>query len=161
MERSQDSDRTPPLRWVWALPTRAGCLGAGSVASLYARRLGWPPVQAAELSLVVVELATNALRHGRDGMCTLTLEPEEARVLVYDKGPGYPGWVLERHRASARIEGAGPVAPRRGGLGAGLDVVRRLATELRLSNDETDGGARGFARLVRRPPSPRLTLPPT
>jgi anti-sigma regulatory factor (Ser/Thr protein kinase) len=161
MERSLEADQTPPLRWVWALPTRAGCLGAGSAASLYARRLGWSPVQAAELSLVVVELSTNALRHGRDGMCTLTLEPVEARVLVYDKGPGYPAWVLERHRASARIEGAGPQTPRKGGLGAGLDVVKRLATELRLSNDESDGGARGFARIVRRPPSPRPTLPPT
>lgn len=151
MDTPQDrDDRTPPLRWVWALPSRPSCLGAGLAAAQHARRSGWAPIQSVELSLVIVELATNALRHGRDGMCTMTLEPLEARVLVYDQGPGYPTWVLERHRAAAPIEGAGPQTPRSRGLGAGLDVVRRLATELWLSND---GGARAFARILRRPTS--------
>jgi anti-sigma regulatory factor (Ser/Thr protein kinase) len=162
-QKREDLDRrddTPPLRWVWALPSRGGCLGAGSAAAQHARRVGWTPIQSAELSLVVVELATNALRHGRDGMCTMTLDPVEARLLVYDKGPGYPAWVIERHRASARIEGGGPPTPRNRGLGAGLDVVRRLVTELWLSNDESDGGARAFARILRRaPPHPAATPP--
>lgn len=160
MAMAQERDDTPPLRWVWALPSRAACLGAGSAAARHARLVGWTAVQSAELSLVIVELATNTLRHGRDGMCTVTLEPNEARLLIYDKGTGYPAWVLERHRAAARIEGAGPAVPRTRGLGAGLDVVRRLVTELRLTNDESDGGARAWARVVRRaPPHPTATPP--
>jgi hypothetical protein len=58
--------------------------------------------------------------------------------------------VLETITTEKLIESARPGPVRAGGLGAGLDVVRRLATRLSLSNDELTGGAIAVARIVRR-----------
>jgi anti-sigma regulatory factor (Ser/Thr protein kinase) len=142
---------TPPLQWVWPLTTRAGCLGAGLTAERHAVMLGWSAPQSAELSLVVVELCTNALRHGHDGTCTLTLALDEVWLEVRDKGPGYPPWVLQSHAAQQPIEQARPSSELPRGLGAGLDVVRRLTSELVLTNDLCTGGAKATARITRRP----------
>jgi hypothetical protein len=69
---------------------------------------------------------------------------------VHDEGGGFPTWVLERYAAAQRIEQGGPQAQRPSGLGAGLDVVRRLSNDVSLSNDGPHGGARVAARLRRR-----------
>jgi anti-sigma regulatory factor (Ser/Thr protein kinase) len=132
------------------LPGRAACLGAGLAAEQRALALGWAAVQAAELSLIVVELGTNCVRHATAGVCTLTLGPDLCDLEVRDQGPGYPAWVLQSHAANAPIESARPTQTRAAGLGAGLDVVRRLSTKLWLSNDVHTGGARAVARVTRR-----------
>ena len=138
-----------PLRWEWSLPSRAACLGAGLAAERHALHLGWQQTEAAYLSLVVVELATNAVRHGARASCTLELDELHARIEVRDEGPGFPRWVLARHAANRPIEGADPEQGPRRGLGAGLDVVRRLAAEVILANDGPRGGARALVRIVR------------
>jgi anti-sigma regulatory factor (Ser/Thr protein kinase) len=132
------------------LPGRAACLGAGLTTEQRALALGWAALQAAELSLIVVELSTNSVRHAKAGVCTLTLSPEYCDLEVRDAGPGYPAWVLESHAANAPIELARPTQARAAGLGAGLDVVRRLSTKLWLSNDPLTGAARVVVHISRR-----------
>ena len=141
---------TRPFKWVWPVLSRPACLGAGLTTERSALSLGWPPAQSAELSLVIVELSTNAVRHGKDGVCTVELSAADASVEVRDKGPGFPAWVLHGFSTSALLEHARPRELKARGLGAGLDVVKRLATGLQLSNDAVVGGATARALIVRR-----------
>jgi anti-sigma regulatory factor (Ser/Thr protein kinase) len=116
---------------------RADSVGLGITARQLAEACGWSARDRAELSILVVELATNALRHAGCGTCRLEIEPREARVIVDDGGPGFPDWVLERHAQSLAVEGGRP--HREGGLGAGLDSCARLADTLTLENRAPSG----------------------
>ena len=82
---------------------------------------GAPIRQAAELSAVVEELATNALRHGGG----------EALVSV---AVGPAGWTVE-------VEDRGPGLSRKQSLGTGLMQVQQLSSRLELTN-RRGGGAR-------------------
>jgi serine/threonine-protein kinase RsbT len=126
---------------------RADCVGLGLAAREEALACGWSAREGGELSLLVVELATNALRHGGAGTCRLEIDARKAQVEIEDDGPGFPEWVLERHRHAERVEGGRP--HRAGGLGAGLDCCARLADALHLEN-KANRGARVLALRHRR-----------
>ena len=130
-----------------SIRARSDCLGLGASARQSAERSGWTSKESAELAIVVVELTTNALRHAGAGVCRLQVDPEEAVIVVEDKGLGFPSWVLERLRASQQVEGGRPHRP--GGLGAGLDACSRLCDDLKLMN-LTPQGARAIATRKRR-----------
>ena len=117
---------------------------------MLARAAGWPGREAGWICLLVIELCTNADRHGGGGQCTLELGWSECEVLVEDEGPGFPPELLARFAAGLPVEEAArhPGSRRERGLGAGLDAARRLASHLRLENG-TDRGARALARVVR------------
>jgi anti-sigma regulatory factor (Ser/Thr protein kinase) len=125
---------------------RADCVGLGLMVRRQARCLGWSPRDSEELGLVVVELGTNAVRHGNGGQARLELDGRHAMIEVADNGPGFPPWVLERQALGLTLERIPPVAGR-GGLGAGLDSVRRLSDAMVLANRGPRGGA--LARAVR------------
>ena len=103
----------------------AAAVGAArrAVRSLVAR-LGLPETDAAPAELALTELATNVERHaGGDGYALLRTVAEERgiEILVVDRGPG----------TSAPAPALGAASPS-GGLGIGLDSVRRLASSFEL-----------------------------
>ena len=136
-----------------ALPlrSRADCVGTGVWARRLALAAGWSPRAAEEISLVVVELGCNAVRHGAGGRCRLSVTEQAMDVEITDGGPGFPLAVLADGGRSDRLGRAGPLAPgeRQGrGLGSGLACVRRMASELTLEN-LAGGGARARATRLR------------
>jgi anti-sigma regulatory factor (Ser/Thr protein kinase) len=148
---ASDVDVEVPLR------TRLDCLSAGKTALRLAERFAWPAEPAAELQLVVVELAMNAVRHGRGGKCRLSFGVDaDARVLVWDDGPGFPDPVLaDRGRTDGMCdEGMRDPLRRRPGLGSGLACARRLSDELILENGRWRG-ARATAFKRRASTSPK------
>jgi anti-sigma regulatory factor (Ser/Thr protein kinase) len=137
------------LRRVWTLRGRPSCIGAGLQAEALAKEAGWPTREAGQICLLVIELCTNADRHGGGGRCVVELTSGECEVVVEDEGPGFPSSVLARVACGLSVEEA--VARRGGrGLGAGLDSARRLSTRLSLEN-RAARGARAIARVVRTP----------
>jgi phosphoserine phosphatase RsbX len=138
---------------------RPDAVGAGLQVKAMAGGCGWDLREAEELSLLVIELCVNAARHGGGGVCHVTLDSDYAELVVEDQGPGLPAWVLERHADGRGIEDAperslegGAQALRareNSGLGAGLDVARRLAKRLSLEN-LSPRGSRVFASRGRR-----------
>lgn len=112
-----DGERTPvhDQASVSLVRTAVRALGA---------RLGLPEVAVGALAIVVSELATNQLRHARDGV--IALRPVERagvpgiEVVAADRGPGI-------RDAGEIVDGA----PRPGGgLGIGLSGVQRQADEV-------------------------------
>src|SRR6185295_10739472 len=142
-----------PLRRSWELLGRASCIGAGLQAESLARASGWSVKEAGELSLLVIELCTNADRHAAGGRCSVALAASACDVVVEDDGPGFPPELLARFAAGLSVE---DLLHRRGsraerGLGAGLDAARRLATRLTLEIRPGRGAvARARVELTRR-----------
>ena len=134
------------------LRTRADCLAAGAYAKAQANLYGWPDDQAHELELLVMELATNAVRHAKGGEYALWVNATEANVRVEDRGLGYSESVLQDGGRTDGLcaTGAKPTHTlSTGGLGSGLACARRLSDKLQLEN-RTDGGARALARRIRK-----------
>jgi anti-sigma regulatory factor (Ser/Thr protein kinase) len=130
------------------LLSRADCVGLGLAARRAAKAYGWPEREAAEISLLVIELTTNAVRHAGGGQCAVWVDARELRVEVEDDGPGFPDWARENQEPP-------PVElPRPKGLGAGLQCARRLAHYLRLENRQPRGGLAVASRYrtKQRPP---------
>jgi negative regulator of sigma-B (phosphoserine phosphatase) len=138
---------------------RADAVGAGLHVKTMASAAGWPTQDAEELSLLIIELCGNAVRHAGGGVCHVALDAASVDVVVDDDGPGLPDWVLERHAKGSLIEsapersvdgGAATLRARENSkLGAGLDSARRLAEVLTLQN-RTPKGARVSASRTRR-----------
>jgi len=81
----------------------------------------------ADVEVLVSELVTNAVRHGRVGeddtlVVHLALGEDVLRVEVCDSGPGFSGPAVPR--------------PRPGGGGNGLMLVDRLSTAWGVSGDD-------------------------
>lgn len=113
-----------------------------------ARSLGAPPVLAAELVLVVSELATNLLRHTGGGTLTLETEGEAKgqtgmRIESRDTGPG-----LEDVERALR-EGFSTA----GGLGQGLPMVKRLTDSMEIVTSPEGTTIVGVKWIAARNPS--------
>lgn len=106
---------------------------------------GLDPRQSGELLLVVAELGTNAVLHGRGGVVTVVLSHLEWEVSASDVGPGFTPAVLADAGKSDRLGAAGVRLPADGGrsFGSGLAAVRRLSSSLTLQNSSR--GARAVA----------------
>lgn len=129
----------------FALETRPDCVGLGLMVKQQARGFGWPEVECAEVALLVIELTTNAINHGKGGTCRVAVSEREVWLEVTDRGPGFPAWVLDDVPKPPEPE---PSRPRTRGLGAGIACARRLAHLLRLENPPA-GGARVVAARYR------------
>ena len=134
--------------------SRADCVGTGLLVKQRALLLGWNGFEAAELCLIVVELAINSVRHGRGGECFVALDHQRLVLVVLDEGPGFSPEVLSDHGRTDGMNRSGPVPPGKrapGRLGSGLASTRRLADELVLEN-RLPRGARIVARRELRSP---------
>jgi anti-sigma regulatory factor (Ser/Thr protein kinase) len=134
------------------LVTRADCVGLGLSVKRQAQSFGWSEREAAEISLLVIELTTNAVRHAGGGHCTVACDTREVRVEVEDDGPGFPAWIIEGKPAPESL------LPRPHSLGAGLSCARRMAHLLRLENRQPRG-ARAVASRYRLKPQPATEMP--
>jgi len=126
-------------------PSRVG--EARRHAALLAGECGLDDVETGRLALVVTELATNLLRHARNGQLLLSARPErlEVEVIAIDEGPGIPD--------IARSLGDGFSTS--GTPGTGLGAVRRLAQYFDVYSS-VPGGTVVLARVrsERAPESP-------
>jgi len=117
-------------------PSRVG--EARRHAALLAADCGFDDVDAGRLALVVTELATNLVRHARQGRLWISARPAggEVEVIAIDHGPGIPH--VERSLGDGFSTGGTP--------GTGLGAVRRLAQHFDL-HSSTPGGTIVLARV--------------
>jgi anti-sigma regulatory factor (Ser/Thr protein kinase) len=121
----------PPLRREeFPIRQRADVVVASSQAGRLARDYGLDRKRAAELSIVVSELASNIVKHGVQGEIVVTLQSSQGEITVEARDVGPPIRDLE----VAMLDGhddRGPIDPAlilgRGGLGTGLGAVARFA----------------------------------
>ncbi|MGC4122531.1 MAG: ATP-binding protein [Myxococcales bacterium] len=112
-------------------------------ARALARRAGFAAPRAAALAIAVAELASNIVRHAKEGSVFLRLhqDPPEAtmiEVVAADRGPGIAdlalaqqdGYSRGRFNAAALERGEG-LPP---SLGCGLGAVRRLTDECEIES---------------------------
>jgi len=117
-----------------------------AVVELASRCLG---LRAADAALVATELGTNLVRHATPGGYVLyRADREGIELLAVDRGPGLA------HQGQLALRGAAHASPdppaRRRGLGIGLGVVARTATEFDLYSSRP-GGTVVLARLLSHP----------
>ncbi len=107
-----------------AVADAAGAGEARRVAQWLAQRMEFGETRAAQLALVVTELATNLARHARGGEVLLRAldSPSErpgVEVLAVDSGPGIPDVALSRRDGYSTA----------GSLGHGLGAIQRQSDE--------------------------------
>ncbi len=112
----------------------AGLVPARMLARSMFRRLGTRQPARAEILVMVNELATNIIRHGGEGeICIYPVRLGSHTgffICARDRGPGIED--LEKALEPGRSED--------GGLGLGLNTVRNLSDDLRVSS-LINGGA--------------------
>src|SRR5262245_29185446 len=125
--REQETPRT------FRIGRRTDVVVASCEAREWARARGLGRQRAAELAIVVAELASNIVKHAVTGELALAFDPAAPprgaiRVVASDAGPPIHDF------AAALADGCddrGPIDPAvlaaRGGLGTGLGAVARLA----------------------------------
>jgi anti-sigma regulatory factor (Ser/Thr protein kinase) len=131
-------------------PSRVG--EARRHAAQLAADCGLDDVVAGRLALVVTELATNLVRHARQGHLWLSARPGrgEVEVVAVDEGPGIAD--VERSLGDGFSTGGTP--------GTGLGAVRRLAQDFDL-HSTVPGGTVAVARVRAASPSgPQAALWP-
>lgn len=126
-------------------PSRVG--EARRHAAQLADDCGLGEVEAGRLAIVVTELATNLVRHARQGRLLLSARPQrgEVEVIAIDRGPGIPD--VDRSLDDGFSTGGTP--------GTGLGAVRRLAQSFDL-HSSVPGGTVVVARVraAAAPPIP-------
>ncbi len=139
LPESLEPERT--RRAEFPIRRRGDVVVASSQAGRLARGWGLDRKRAAELSIVVSELASNIVKHGVLGEIVLTHAPGgEITVEARDVGPPI------RDLDIAMLDGhddQGPIDPAlllgRGGLGTGLGAVARFADRVEY-REESGGG---------------------
>lgn len=135
----------PDLSLAASVATRLDVLGFCATVRKAALGAGFSVREVGELSLVVAELGSNAVVHGRGGALTVLVQPRGWQVAAVDHGPGFTAAVLADAGRSDHLGPDGVRAPGDGqrSFGSGLAAVRRLASSLSLRN--TALGARAVA----------------
>jgi anti-sigma regulatory factor (Ser/Thr protein kinase) len=118
---------------------------ASKAARKLSSDLGFSPAECEEIALVVTELASNLIKHGRGGIIRLSSIEEDSRVGIQidsdDNGPGIAD--VER----ALTDGFSTT----GSLGTGLGTVNRLVDQLEFSAHPHRAGLHVFCQRWRRP----------
>ncbi|MEJ7931675.1 ATP-binding protein [Ramlibacter sp. AN1015] len=112
-------------------------------ATQLAREAGMDDVDAGRVALVATELATNLLRHAREGRLLVCRHEATVELIAIDQGPGIAD--LGRSLADGYSTGGTP--------GTGLGAVRRLADDFDITSSVPQGTvalARIHAGRVRR-----------
>lgn len=132
---------------------RSDVVVAGSQARRMARELGFGARRAAEIAIVVAELASNIVKHGVGGDLTLSFDagaPPDGELSVTARDAGPPIHDFQQALRDGHDD-RGPIDPalllRRGGLGTGLGAIARLADRLDYRPEE--GGKSITARFSR------------
>ena len=90
-------------------------------AALYAEEAGLSESDSGALAIVITEMATNLIKHARDGSIIVSKfgnnGAQAVRVLSLDKGPGI-------RDLSAALEDGHSTA---GSMGSGLGAIRRMS----------------------------------
>ncbi|MGZ4276457.1 MAG: ATP-binding protein [Solirubrobacteraceae bacterium] len=121
---------TPPVRL--SVEDVSGVAPARRAAEDLASGLGFDEHRRGEVAIVVTELATNLVRHGRGGEILLRRTPHaDAAIdaIAWDRGPGM------RDVAQSRRDGFSTV----GGAGTGLGAVGRLSATFDLQSTANRG----------------------
>src|SRR6185295_2384736 len=120
---------------------RVDVVVASSQAGRLARGYGLDRKRAAELSIVVSELASNIVKHGVLGEIVLTLHSPRGEITVEARDVGPPIRDLEVAMTDG-CDDQGPIDPAlilgRGGLGTGLGAVARFADRVEY-REESEG----------------------
>lgn len=131
----------PPRREEFPIRRRGDAVVASSQAGRLARDYGLDRKRAAELSIVVAELATNIVKHGVQGEIVLTLHSPRGEIIIEAHDVGPPIHDLQVAMTDG-CDDRGPIDPAlilgRGGLGTGLGAVARFAD--RVEYREESGG---------------------
>ena len=141
---------------------RSAIAEARRVAVQHAAEAGFDAAGRSNVAIVATELATNLLRHARDGVLAITarLGSADGRLLLVavDKGPGIADLrkSFEDGYSSAASPGAGPGAGLGAGLGVGLGAVARLSEVLDVYS--TPAGTVLVAEIARSDPAPSSGL---
>jgi anti-sigma regulatory factor (Ser/Thr protein kinase) len=132
-DRAIEDARVRPRVRVFPVERREDAVLIAPQARRLALQFGLDAKRAAEVAIVVSELATNIAKHGIRGDLTIVLDPVPPprgglTVIARDVGPPI------KDLATAMTDGCddrGPIDPalllRRGGLGTGLGAVLRLS----------------------------------
>jgi anti-sigma regulatory factor (Ser/Thr protein kinase) len=143
----------PPRERSYAVSKREDAVVIAPQARRLALQFGLGAKRAAEIAIVVSELATNIAKHGIRGEITLVLDDDlpprgELTVIARDVGPPI------RDLALATTDGyddRGPIDPthllHRGGLGTGLGAILRFSD--RFEYRELEEGKEIRARFFR------------
>ncbi|HSK80554.1 MAG TPA: ATP-binding protein [Thermoanaerobaculia bacterium] len=136
---------------VFPIRGRSDVVVVGSQAQKLAREAGFGAKRAAELAIVVAELASNIVKHGVRGEVSLCLDldsPPRGEIMVVARDIGPPIRDLELAMTDG-YDDLGPIDPalmlRRGGLGTGLGAIARLADRVEYRQEE--GGKSVTARF--------------
>lgn len=110
-------------------PSRVG--EARRHAATLAERCGLDETEAGRLALVVTELATNLVRHAKEGQLLLADRPGQrvVEVIAMDRGPGIPD--VDRSLGDGYSTGGTP--------GTGLGAIRRLADDFDIHSEVPHG----------------------
>lgn len=120
---------------------------ARRLVDAFAQRAGVPERRRADIALVVTELSTNLVKHGRGGDILAALFEDQdgggLEVLAIDQGPGMAD--VERCLADGFSTAGSP--------GNGLGAVLRQSDRVRIYS-RPDRGTAIMARFIMQPPSP-------
>lgn len=120
---------------------RSGIAEARRIAVQHAAAAGFTDAERSNVAIVTTELATNLLRHAREGVLTITSQrpPSVAVILLLavDKGPGIADISMSLTDGYSSV----------GTFGGGLGAVSRLSTTLDVHS--TPAGTVLVAELVR------------
>lgn len=128
-----ETARVRPRVRVFPVVSREDAVLIATQARRLAQQFRLSARRAAEVAIVVSELATNIAKHGIRGDLTLTLDDDapprgEMTVVARDVGPPIRDLAMA---VTDGCDGNGPIDPalllRRGGLGTGLGAVLRLS----------------------------------
>lgn len=122
---------TGPLHAVFPMGEASRVGEARRHAAQLAAECGFDAVRTGQLAIVVTELATNLVKHARQGRLLLAARParREVEVISIDNGPG----IADVERSLA--DGFSTV----GTAGTGLGAVRRLAQDFDVHSSVSDG----------------------
>ena len=128
-----------------SVATRLDVLSFCATVRKAALGAGFTVREVGELSLVVAELGSNAVVHGKGGSLSVQVQPRGWQVSAVDHGPGFTQAVLNDAGRSDRLGADGVREPGDGkrSFGSGLAAVRRLSSSLTLQNSSR--GARAVA----------------
>ena len=107
------------------IATLADATVAGYAAQRMALESGGGRIAARELAIIVVELATNQVRHAGGGVIELETAGSEIVVCATDEGPG----IADLDRSRLDHVSASPAS-----LGCGLGAIYRLSDSVHISN---------------------------
>jgi anti-sigma regulatory factor (Ser/Thr protein kinase) len=131
-----------------AVASRLDAVAGALAARDMVKAAGMDELRAAELQLVVAELAGNAVCHAGSGVLRLRIDGSWVEISVEDRGSGFSPAVLQDAGRSDHlgVNGVRPPADGVRSFGSGLACARRLSQTLTLEN-LPGGGARVCARI--------------